>query len=71
VIGGEQWLIGLDDLIHPGDMIHTAETYTPYTHQAVEMRKNGKISKLICTCWETIPHNNEKFATFRKWKLDA
>lgn len=51
--------------------MHSAETYTPYTHQAVEMRKRGLIDKLVCTCWETIPHNNEKFARLRKWKKDA
>jgi glycosyltransferase involved in cell wall biosynthesis len=29
------------------------------------------IDKLICTCWETIPHNNEKFTRLRKWKQEA
>jgi len=78
LIGGEQWLIGLekslssciDESIHR-IIVHTAETYTPYTHQAVELRKRGVISKLVCTCWETIPHNNEKFGRVRKWKADA
>ncbi|MFH1244515.1 MAG: glycosyltransferase family 4 protein, partial [bacterium] len=77
LFGGEQWLLGLEqylskrhhDLNH--DIIHTAETYTPYTHQAVQLRKRGVISKLICTCWETIPHNNEKFARLRHWKQEA
>lgn len=71
LIGGEQWLVGLDEHVATGAIIHTAETYTPYTHQAVELRKNGVISKLICTCWETIPHANEKFARLRKWKSEA
>jgi glycosyltransferase involved in cell wall biosynthesis len=77
LIGGEQWLLGLEkevverynDLNHC--IIHTAETYTPYTHQAVELKKAGVIQKLVCTCWETIPHNNEKFARLRKWKAEA
>lgn len=76
LIGGEQWLIGLkqkveryNDLNHC--IIHSAETYTPYTHQAVQLRKHKEISKLICTCWETIPHANEKFARLRKWKSEA
>lgn len=78
LFGGEQWLLGLDnylknerynDLNH--DIIHTAETYTPYTHQAVQLRKQGKVVKLVCTCWETIPHNNEKFPRLRKWKQEA
>ncbi|PIR99146.1 hypothetical protein COT87_00935 [Candidatus Collierbacteria bacterium CG10_big_fil_rev_8_21_14_0_10_44_9] len=78
LIGGEQWLLGLESIIHSHsvesiqrNVIHTAETYTPYTHQAVQLRKQGKISKLVCTCWETIPGNNEKFARLRKWKSEA
>lgn len=71
LIGGEQWLVGLDKLVTKGSIIHTAETYTPYTHQAVLLKKKGIITKLICTCWETIPHNNEKFARLRRWKNDA
>lgn len=71
LIGGEQWLLGLDKIIASNAIVHTAETYTPYTHQAVELRKSGEISKLICTCWETVPHANEKFARLRKWKQEA
>ena len=78
LIGGEQWLLGLENLIksngsihRTGVIMHTAETYTPYTHQAVELRKAGKIQKLVCTCWETIAHNNEKFARLKKWKNEA
>ncbi len=71
LIGGEQWLLGIEKLVKPGDIVHTAETYTPYTHQAVQLRKSGIISKLICTCWETIPHNNEKLARLRAWKKEA
>lgn len=78
LFGGEQWLLNLEqflyswrhnELIH--DIVHTAETYTPYTHQAVQLRKRGVISKLVCTCWETIPHNNEKFPRLRHWKQEA
>jgi glycosyltransferase involved in cell wall biosynthesis len=77
LIGGEQWLIGLGNVISKryNDLnhciMHTAETYTPYTHQAVELRKRNEITKLICTCWETIPHANEKFARLRNWKKEA
>lgn len=71
LFGGEQWLIGLNNIVKYGDIIHTAETYTPYTHQAVELKKRGVIKKLICTCWETIPHNNEKFAFLRRWKQEV
>ncbi len=78
LFGGEQWLLGLGDNLsnhyhysNNSSIVHTAETYTPYTHQAVQLRKKGIISKLICTCWETIPNNNEKFARLRKWKKES
>lgn len=71
LIGGEQWLLGLENMVSQRDILHTAETYTPYTHQAVMLRKNKRIKKLICTCWETIPHNNEKFNRLKLWKKDS
>lgn len=83
LIGGEQWLFRLEKYIRECSdvikhdnttskiVVHTAETYTPYTHQVVQLRKAGKIDKLVCTCWETIPHNNEKLARLRKWKQEA
>jgi len=71
LIGGEQWLLGLANLATPQATFHTAETYTPYTHQAVELRCSGKIAKLICTCWETIPHANEKLPRLKEWKKQA
>ncbi len=71
LIGGEQWLVGLNDIVESGDILHTAETYTPYTHQAVVLRKKGFIKKLVCTCWETIPHNNEKFDRLKEWKQES
>lgn len=71
LIGGEQWLLGFEKVVKKDDILHTAETYTPYTHQAVILRKQKKIKKLVCTCWETIPHNNEKLLRFKKWKKEA
>lgn len=71
LIGGEQWLLGLERIVKVDDILHTAETYTPYTHQAVQLRKQNRIKRLVCTCWETIPHNNEKFSKLRSWKKDA
>lgn len=56
---------------YAGIVVHTAETYTPYTHQAVQLRKTGAISHLVCTCWETIPYANEKFARLKGWKKEA
>lgn len=78
LFGGEQWLPGLNNQLQKysdesiqRNIVHTAETYTPYTHQAVGLRKSGIINKLVCTCWETIPYANEKFARVHKWKRDA
>lgn len=80
LFGGEQWLVGLNKLMPSHSerlndlnhlVIHTTETYTPYTHQAVQLRKSGLINKLVCTCWETIPHNNEKFLRLKNWKHEA
>jgi len=80
LIGGEQWLYNFEKAIsshcsgvlkHENIILHTAETYTPYTHQAVMLRKENRIKKLVCTCWETIPHNNEKFNRLKLWKKDA
>ena len=73
LIGGDQWLLGLDELASIADqpIFHTAETYTPYTHQAVVLKREGKLKKLVCTCWETIPHNNEKFRRLKSWKKQA
>ena len=45
LFGGEQWLMGLHNTIKPGDIVHTAETSTPYTHQAGEIKKRGIIKK--------------------------
>lgn len=82
LIGGEQWLIGLKKLIKMESnlpagkaghrtVLHTAETYSPYTHQAVQLKKAGLIEKLVCTCWETMPFNNGKFTRLKRWKQEA
>ncbi len=71
LLGGEQWLLGLEKVVRPSDILHTAETYTPYTHQAVRLRQHNLIKKLVCTCWETIPHSNEKFWRLKQWKKAA
>lgn len=65
------WLVDLESHIEGADLVHAAETYYAYTHQAVEMKKNGLIKALISTCWETIPHNNEGVGSRSSWKSDA
>lgn len=65
------WLIDLESHIEGADIVHVAETYYGYTHQAVEMRRDGQIKRLVSTCWETIPHNNESLGSKGRWKQEA
>lgn len=79
LLGDPHWLLGLHDLLTQKEsngsnyrtIVHTAETYYAYTHQAVQLRKKGRIKTLISTCWETIPHNNESLARKKAWKVEA
>lgn len=52
-------LYGLEKVIKGADIVHVAETYYGYTHQAVHAKRRGEIKKIISTVWENIPHNNE------------
>lgn len=65
------FLFGLEKIIDGADLVHVAETYYGYTRQAVQMRKNRRIKKLISTAWETIPHNNEGIWGRSEWKKQA
>lgn len=52
-------LFGLEKTIAGADLVHVAETYYGYTHQAVMAKRRGLIKRIISTVWEIIPHNNE------------
>ncbi|KKT66434.1 MAG: hypothetical protein UW58_C0008G0027 [Candidatus Collierbacteria bacterium GW2011_GWC2_44_30] len=52
-------LFGLEKVIKGADIVHVAETYYAYTHQAVMAKRRGLVKKIVSTVWETIPHNNE------------
>ncbi len=52
-------LFGLEKVIRGADIVHVAETYYGYTHQAILAKRRGEVKKIISTVWETIPHNNE------------
>lgn len=52
-------LFGLEKVIKGADIVHVAETYYGYTHQAVMAKRRGLIKKIVTTVWENIPHNNE------------
>jgi glycosyltransferase involved in cell wall biosynthesis len=52
-------LFGLEKEIAGSDIVHVAETYYYYTLQAIKAKQKGLVKKVVCTCWEVIPHNNE------------
>jgi len=61
-------LFGLEKEIQDSDIVHVAETYYGYTHQAVMAKRRGLVKKIISTVWETIPHNNESIRGRRQYK---
>lgn len=49
----------LEKVIKGSDIVHVAETYYGYTHQAIMAKRRGLVKKVISTVWEVIPRNNE------------
>lgn len=63
LFGDTQFLYGLEEYVResgPYDVAWIADTHYGYALQAVNLKKQGYIKKIISTCWEIIPHNNEK-----------
>lgn len=65
------YLFGLEKEIAGSDIVHVAETYYHYTHQAIEAKKKGLVKKIVSTVWEVIPHNNEGITGRSKFKADS
>ena len=65
------YLLGLEKNLQDFDIAHCAETYYAYTRQAINAKKQGLIKKVISTCWEIIPHNNESLSSFIQTKNEA
>lgn len=61
-------LFGLERVIEGADIVHVAETYYGYTHQAVVAKRRGLIKKIVSTVWEIIPHNNEGIRGRKEYK---
>ncbi|OGK16348.1 hypothetical protein A2690_01175 [Candidatus Roizmanbacteria bacterium RIFCSPHIGHO2_01_FULL_39_12b] len=62
LLGDGQFLIGLEKYVAengPFDIGWGAETYFGYTLQLARLKERGIIKKLVTTCWEIIPYNNE------------
>ena len=64
-------LFGLEKVIKGSDIVHVAETYYGYTHQAIMAKRRGHVRKVISTVWETIPNNNEGTKGRKRYKQYA
>jgi glycosyltransferase involved in cell wall biosynthesis len=53
------YLLGLEKVIAGADICHAAETYFHFTIQAIMAKRKGLVKKVVSTCWEILPHNNE------------
>ncbi|MEK7543784.1 MAG: glycosyltransferase family 4 protein [Patescibacteria group bacterium] len=53
------YLWGLEEKLKGFDIVHTAETYFHYTQQCLNVKRAGKVKKVIATVLENIPFNNE------------
>ncbi len=71
VLGDSHFLWGFEKFVKQGilqsfnimkckyDIGHIAETHYGYDLQAIRLKQGGFIKKVVSTCWETIPFNNE------------
>lgn len=71
IFSDAHYLFGLEKKIAGSDIVHVAETYYHYTHQALEAKKKGLVNKVVSTVWEVIPHNNESLKGRKKFKEEA
>lgn len=63
-----QKLRKLEKTIKGSDVVHVAETYFGYTHQAIMAKRRGLVRRIISTVWETIPFNNEGIRGRKRYK---
>jgi glycosyltransferase involved in cell wall biosynthesis len=63
-----QRLGGLEKEIKGSDIVHVAETYYGYTHQAIMAKRRGLVHRVVSTVWEVIPHNNEGIRGRKSYK---
>lgn len=73
ILGDSHFLFGLEKFIrgvadYCWDIGHIAETYYGYDLQAINLKKQGYIKKIISTCWETIAFNNEAIGKKKRIK---
>lgn len=65
------YLSQLESVIKGSDIVHVAETYYHYTHQAIKAKLRGEVKKIVSTVWEVIPHNNEGIRGRKSFKALA
>jgi starch synthase len=63
-----QKLGNLNKVIRGSDIVHVAETYYGYTHQAIMAKRRGLVRHVISTVWEIIPFNNEGIKGRKQYK---
>lgn len=63
-----QKLGNLEKVIKGDDIVHVAETYYGYTHQAIMAKRRGLVRRIISTVWEIIPFNNEGIKGRKEYK---
>ena len=61
-------LFGLEKVIDGADIVHVAETYYGYTHQAILAKRGGRVKKIVSTVWEVLPHSNEGIKGRKEYK---
>lgn len=66
-----QKLFGLEKAIKGNDIVHVAETYFGYTHQAIMAKRRGLVRRVVSTVWEIIPFNNEGIGGRKEYKRQA
>lgn len=74
MLGDSHFLFGFEQWVKktgPYDIAHVADTHYGYCLQAVRLKKMGLIKKIVATCWETIPFNNETVARKRALKYEV
>lgn len=54
LLGYREAMIGLVDELKSYDIVHTTETYTGYSYQAIKAKEKYG-TKVVVTCWENIP----------------
>ncbi len=74
-MGDVMYLVGLERVVAGFDIVHTAETATYYSLQAVKAKDRGFVNKVVVTVWETIPFlgddNPERYKNKREVQKKA